>query len=286
MGLFNGDQSLKKEDNKKGWVKGKVVNNQDPKKKGRVKCIIPGMIEGDEETLPWCYPFTPNSVGGSTSGSFHVPKVGDELIISFPYEDAGMPVYMGSWQSETSHPVMFDEDDSYGQAGGTAFGDNSWFKVNEKDGTFEYRHPSGAFIFLDKDGGIYVNAGKNLCLYAPNGTVYIGGGQGVLVESESGPVGIGSGQDVSLFSSGNIGLKCPGMIVRECNGIISDEGSLVVHNCGMKDITSVVTGSIIKKIGATSKSALSGAGKKFNAVAQTSEAKHEVIGAITKGGGE
>ena len=285
VGLISGDQYIKKENNTKGLLKGKVVDNQDPNRKGRVKCLIPGMIEGDTDKLPWCYPQTPNSVGGPTSGSFHVPKVGDELIITFPYEDKNMPVYVGSWQTETNHPIQFDEQDSYGQSGGTAFGDNSWVKVNEKDGTMEYKHPSGAFIFIDKDGSIFVNAKKHLSLYAPEGYLYLGGKQGVLLESEEGPVGIGSSQDMSIFSSGNIGLKAPGMIIRECKGVISDEATMVLHNCQIKDPTTIVTGSIIKKIGATCKSGCTGAGKKFDVVSQTSETKHSIISGITKGSG-
>lgn len=282
MGLIGGNMYIKKEENTQGWSKGKVVNNQDPKKKGRVKCLIPGMFEGDESSLPWCYPKNGISVGGATSGSFHVPKVGDELIIEFPYNDKNMPVYTGSWQTETNHPIQFDEDDSYGQSGGTVFGDNSWFKVNEKDGTFEYKHPSGAFIFIDKDGNIGVNANKDLYLYAPNGSLYLGGKNGVLLESEAGPVGVGSAQDISLFSSGNIGMTAPGMIIREAKGIVSDEGAIIMHNCQLKDIVSRITGAIVKRIGATAKSALSGAGRKFKVVAQTSEAKHQVINNITK----
>lgn len=282
MGLFNGDQHVKMEDSTKTWHRGKVVDNQDPTKKARVKCLIPGMFEGDASVLPWCYPMSPNSTGGATSGGFSVPKVGDELIISFPYGDKNMPVYMGQFQSSTNHPVAFDESDSYGNSSGTQFGNNSWFKVDEKNGTFEYKHPSGSFITIDSKGSIYICAEGDLGLYSKGGNIYLGANQGLLVETESGPLGLCSAQDICIFGSGNIGMSCPQMIIRDCKGIIADEGqSGVLHNCKIKDFVSKVTGAIVKKIGATIKSAMSGAGKKFSVVSQTSEAKGEAIKAMT-----
>lgn len=97
--------------------KGIVVSNTDPKKYGRVKVKIIGLLEGDTALLPWTAPNNPAFLGGSTnSQKLSVPEVGSELEIRFPFENIYMPFYYGYWHSATTHAPEFDANypNSYG----------------------------------------------------------------------------------------------------------------------------------------------------------------------------
>jgi hypothetical protein len=84
--------------------KGVVVDNEDPEKLGRVKVEIKGLIEGAPDDLPWCIPSTLDAK------TMDVPKVGDELIIEFPYNDIYAPFYGGGWHNANTKADGFDED--------------------------------------------------------------------------------------------------------------------------------------------------------------------------------
>ena len=109
MALINGDQYVKLEKPTSGVRKGRVISNEDELKKGRIKCVVPGVFESkNKDELPWCYPQQPAQSGGSVeSGSFYVPKVGSEVMISFPYDDPYMPVYSGRFHGLPDVPECF-----------------------------------------------------------------------------------------------------------------------------------------------------------------------------------
>ena len=89
---------------------GVVVDNNDPKKLGRVKCTITNLLTGSVETLPWIYPRY------ATNFNFVVPVVGDKLEIRFPYEDIHFGFWYGGWQDQANHITDFDTNypETYG----------------------------------------------------------------------------------------------------------------------------------------------------------------------------
>lgn len=72
---------------------GVVTNNADPKRLGRVKVRVPGMIEPESA---WAIPVGGSGGGSNTRGFFFVPEVGAEVAVFFKQGDVDFPRYMPS----------------------------------------------------------------------------------------------------------------------------------------------------------------------------------------------
>lgn len=134
--------------------KGLVLENKDPRRLGRVKCLIAGLIEGSVGELPWCFPMNGYGLGGGMQVSgFSVPEKGTELVVEFPWESPYAPFYVGYWQSDQTHQSLFDVDypETYGwrDSGGT------FYRVNKKQNYIEVKHgKSGSYVRIDRDGNV------------------------------------------------------------------------------------------------------------------------------------
>ncbi len=87
-------------------MKAQVVLNEDPLNRGRVKVLIPGIMESkDFGELPWV---NNRSVfpGGDDAGSLMVPKVGTWIIVE--EEMPGSYVYTGSWNTSSDKPQEYE----------------------------------------------------------------------------------------------------------------------------------------------------------------------------------
>ncbi|QKW08712.1 baseplate assembly protein [Streptomyces sp. NA04227] len=76
-----------------GKFRGRVVDNNDPLRIGRLTVSVPDVL-GDEAStwaLP-CLPFT-----GPQSGQFVVPAVGAGVWVEFEQGDPSFPVWTGAW---------------------------------------------------------------------------------------------------------------------------------------------------------------------------------------------
>lgn len=86
--------------------RGVVTSNADPKKIGRCRVRIPGLIEG--EGSAWAHPFT---VGGGNPGRgiFFVPDAGAEVAVFFHQGDIDHPHYVaGVWNAPGGSSTLND----------------------------------------------------------------------------------------------------------------------------------------------------------------------------------
>lgn len=146
--------------------RGKVVDNNDPLKLGRVKCTIAGIFQGATANLPWIHPLGPTLFGGtSSSGLVSVPEIGSELVIEFPYDDIYFPVYTGIWANTGIKVTDFDGEylDILGlKVGGLKI------SYNKSSQLFKIDHPSGVTISVTQTGDMNIENVNNLNAQANN----------------------------------------------------------------------------------------------------------------------
>jgi len=79
-----------------GIYAGKVVDNLDPDKRGRVTVVIPGLCE---PATNWALPAGGDgSSGASGRGAFDVPPKGASVYVMFLCGDIDEPLYFGGWR--------------------------------------------------------------------------------------------------------------------------------------------------------------------------------------------
>lgn len=208
--------------------RGYVIDNEDPKKLGRVKCKIPGRWEEDsKEKLPWVYPLIASSTGGKSDlSSFTVPEVDSQLIITFPFNDEYSPFYVGYWVTEGTKSKLFEEDypDSYGVMDSTI----QWLRVNKSKPYIEFFNSLKNLIRIDENGTFWVNVPKDIVIkIADNADIEIGGNANIEIGGKrivnlsgddslkisgsyqndiSGDIAFNSGGTIDLKASSNFGL--------------------------------------------------------------------------------
>lgn len=76
---------------------GVVVANADPRKLGRVRVQIPGLIDGNAKSA-WALPLGQVGSGGTRRGLKMTPRRGDEVGVLFKQGDIDHPYYLtGNW---------------------------------------------------------------------------------------------------------------------------------------------------------------------------------------------
>lgn len=169
--------------------KGIVLDNDDPKRIGRVKAFVHGILQGDKEVLPWCVPVLP-SLGGSApdSLSFNVPEIGSEIEVSFLSDNVLTPVYRGSWTSEAvGVPQIFGEN--YPFTRGSVDSTGSISRTNLLKHSREFFHSSHMMSRINNNGDLDLSVPGDLQIrvdgrlsvnqnYWANG----GGGMGNIIE--------------------------------------------------------------------------------------------------------
>jgi len=170
--------------------KGVVVDNNDPKKLRRVKCIVQDLlVDSDHSKLPWIYPEVPSSLGGKTdSSSFSVPKIGSELTLEFNNDDIYQGFYIGYWVSGSNSNSEFFSD--YPNEWG--FVDQGFkFKHNSVSNQTTVVHSSGTTIKINPDGKIELLAAKIDIGTGANQSVVLGDNLKAYIEGHTHPTAVG-----------------------------------------------------------------------------------------------
>ena len=174
-----------------GLLRGIIVDNNDPKKLGRVKIRIQSAY-GDQpvENLPWAWPCF--GYGGAQGMcNYSVPEVGAGTWVMFQTKDGQpdttYPVWMGVWQAEKESPediTASSEDAHYYKNFKTTSGhsvmfcdkpDEEYIEIKDKDGNYirlddkddyiEIKDKNESYIRM-KDGNVEIHAAQNMKLTA------------------------------------------------------------------------------------------------------------------------
>lgn len=92
-----------------GKHRGKVLDNADPEKLGRLKVqVLSAYGEQPKENLPWAWPCFPAG-GSSDCGFFSLPEIGANVWVEFQWNDGepdpSSPIWTGVWFSRGNTPA-------------------------------------------------------------------------------------------------------------------------------------------------------------------------------------
>jgi len=148
------------------WT-GKVVDNDDPERLGRVKIRVIGYYENlEDEWLPWAIPDV--SFIGGKCGSQVIPEVGTMVRGYFEKGDVQRPVFNG---------IAFNQYNSYSRMGLTGRQNKSeyphkmvlmetdqgdFLTLNRKSGELVFTHRTGAMTCINKNGDIEIYTGNQM----------------------------------------------------------------------------------------------------------------------------
>lgn len=150
--MMNNLQSLQSTDYTQFFL-AKVVFNNDPTLKQRIKVTIPQLLEGDTELLPWVLAIKPVGFGfGDTFGVMSVPPLGSWVVVRFEAGELSYGQCLGSTPVgesslgplETNYPFRYGFRDPAG----------NHFYVDTTPGSvdLEFRHKSGTTFHIRDNG--------------------------------------------------------------------------------------------------------------------------------------
>lgn len=201
------------------WT-GKVVDNDDPDKLGRVKILIFGFYdELPKSALPWAVPDI--SYIGGTNGSFIIPEVGTFVRGYFDQGDIQKPIYdsiafsMQTALNMTKNPFIMKFEDYPHKMVLMETDQGDYLTLNRADGETRFHHRTGLDITVGADGSLHINIGAryseqgNIKIechgnteIATNGETKITSKMGnVTVDAEAGMVMLGSNQNKQFVNN-------------------------------------------------------------------------------------
>lgn len=124
---------------------GKVVDNNDPDKLGRIKVEVPNVYQGDKSLFPWVH-----RKESGNNGEFSVPPLNTIVEISFPDRDLYNPTYCGRYLKAGKIDSVFEED--YPNTYGYVDDAGNKFTANKTSKLVKYEHSSGHTHSLSDSG--------------------------------------------------------------------------------------------------------------------------------------
>jgi len=122
-----------------GKYRGKVTDNSDPQKKGRIKIKVPAVL-GDKE-LGWALACTP--YGGPSKGFFFIPPVGANVWVEFEDGDPEAPIWTG---------CFWNPDDPSDSPPGDGTPDSKMIKTDIATITIKDTQGQGSITIETSDG--------------------------------------------------------------------------------------------------------------------------------------
>lgn len=184
--LVSKDNNVNKDTGGDRWT-GKVIDNDDPLKLGRVKILIFGYYDDlAESALPWAVP----DMGyfGGTNGNFIIPEVGTILRGYFDQKDIQKPIFDSvaytqlTVQDVTKNPLMFKMEDYPNKMVLLETDQGEYLTLNKKSGETIFHHRTGLTINIGSDGSLTIHTGEgfsgpgNLSINTTgNATINVGG---------------------------------------------------------------------------------------------------------------
>ncbi|MCL4706188.1 hypothetical protein KJ068_13555 [bacterium] len=122
-----------------GKYRGVVTDNQDPKKLGRIRVNVPGLL-GPQVQTGWAMPCLPYG-GAFDLGFFFLPEIGSGVWVEFEGGDLEFPIWVGTYWAIRD-------------------GNSELPQVAQSERTLTIKDPSGSMIQMSP-GKLIIDGGEN-----------------------------------------------------------------------------------------------------------------------------
>jgi hypothetical protein len=146
---------------------GDVVDNNDPKKLGRIKVRISAYADLSDEALPWASPLLASHGNSQEYGGINIPEIGSQVRITFPSEDFTAPYYSGAELNEHTRTTFFDDD--YPNTYGYKDSVGNFMRINKERGIAQFQHSSTTNMQVAPEGSIKVGLAGGAYFIFDNG---------------------------------------------------------------------------------------------------------------------
>lgn len=135
-----------------GKYRGRVRDNEDPERLGRLRVIVPSLF-GEEETT-WALPALPFG-GLSQQGMFFIPEVESQVWIEFEEGDVNRPIWTGVfWNRTQDLPEDASKDRPTTRVLQTPSGHKLQFFDEDGDRRIALVHAGQAELVMAEDGSV------------------------------------------------------------------------------------------------------------------------------------
>ena len=186
-----------------GVVIGKVSDNNDPEKLGRVRLMLPWL--SDDYVSAWAR--TVQAGAGKDRGTLIVPEVGDEVLVIFEQGDLSRPYVLGGLYNGVDLPDskgIEPIDSGSGAVNRRSIVSRKGHRIDllDQDGKAE------GITLATGDGklSVTVDATSTTITVHADGTVKIEGSQGIVIDSAAAKLEL-KGGEISVSATGNLQLK-------------------------------------------------------------------------------
>ena len=135
-----------------------VINNNDPKRIGRIKVKLDGLYDPIDiagTNLPWIRRQNDTFLNGSDMQMFSLPAVGDKVELIWPYDNKHA-FYRGIPNGNFNNTDSFS--DAYGQQAGFKFG-TLLLRFDKSNDAIEITNSLGCTLTMDGSGEINIQGG-------------------------------------------------------------------------------------------------------------------------------
>lgn len=181
----------------------KVVSNEDPEKRGRVKVQVPSLF-GENDLAALAEPKDFRGAGPN-KGEFYPPDVDDWVYVEFEMGDERFPIYSGGWYGEVSEGQSELKTDEFTHEGdipkvrGFMNKYGHVFKFSEEEGKQKVHlsTPKGHYFVLDDTEGsesifLIHKSGAQFQVDAKGSVRMLAQGAFVSVDGETGAISMAS----------------------------------------------------------------------------------------------
>lgn len=220
-----------------GMYRGVVVNNtDDPLDSGRVTIRVFSIYDGvEDEHLPWAQFADPFMGGGSDSGGFWIPDVGDHVWVFFEAGDYMLPVYFAGAPARPHMPA----EKANGYPKNRIFKSKAGHLVEISDEAgnerIHVKHSTGTETEIDKDGNVSQIVVSNVTQEVTGNVTQTVGGN--VIQTISGDFTQNVTGNVSQSVDGNVNSTVQGNMTASVTGTSNVTGTGTVNVTAPAGIT-------------------------------------------------